>query len=318
MNASYMNAEIASIRSRTRKSTSVSFALHGLLFLCLYLLRSTSPQAEALVEVSWMEPSPGSPGPAPSGFPAEKAVVETRSVRKVPEYFVRTSAEGDVAAEPQVSKVYKDRFNARLSSIQSSSAQTRSRMAGLATSGLVTGSNLAGIPGGGGGAGSGGIGAGTGGGLYRGGTGTGTPRVLQRAPVRSSAPALAVAKPQSVAATPEPAKPAQSETSRTLAGAQLTGPVADRPLISYSTPVYPEWAKREGVEGTTKIYFVVLPDGRVKENIVVEKTSGFEDFDRNAAQALLAWRFQPLTGNQTGEQWGRIAFHYRLGGIASN
>ncbi len=136
--------------------------------------------------------------------------------------------------------------------------------------------------------------------------------------MRASAPVLAGAKVQQIQATPEPAKSTDSETSRTLAGAQLSGPVADRPLISYSTPVYPEWAKREGVEGTTKIYFIVLPDGRVKENIVIEKTSGFEDFDRNAAQALLAWRFQPLAGSQTGEQWGRIAFHYRLSGIASN
>jgi len=319
MNASYFNTELARIRSRTRKTTGTSFVLHALLFLCIYLVRSTSPQAEALVEVSWMEPGPGTPGPAPSGFPAEKAAVQTRSVRKVPEYFVRESTEGDISADPQLSRTYVDRLDARLSSLQSDAVEKHSRMAGLAASGLVTGSNLAGVPGGGGGAGSGGIGSGTPGGLYRGGgTGTGTPGILRRAPVKASAPVLAVAKSQQVQAAPEPAKPADSPTHRTLAGAQLSGPVADRPLISYSTPAYPEWAKREGVEGTTKIYFVVLPDGKVKQNIVVEKTSGFEDFDRNAAQALLAWHFQPLTGNQTGEQWGRITFHFRLSSIRTN
>jgi TonB family protein len=321
MNASYFDSELARIRSRTRKSTGASIVLHVLLFLGIYLMRSASPQAEALVEVSWMEPNPGTPGPAPSGFPAEKSVVPTRSVRKVPEYFVRESSEGDVTADPQISRAYQDRLDARLSSLQSDAVEKRSRMAALATSGVsgvVMGSNLAGIPGGGGGSGGGGIGSGTPGGLYRAGTGTGKPGVLRRAPVRASAPVLAVAKTQQVQAAPEPAKPADTATRRTLAGAQLSGPVADRPLISYSTPVYPEWAKREGVEGTTKIYFVVLPDGKIKENIVVEKTSGFEDFDHNAAEALLAWHFQPLPDSQTGEQWGRITFHYRLSSIRTN
>jgi TonB family protein len=92
----------------------------------------------------------------------------------------------------------------------------------------------------------------------------------------------------------------------------LTGQIADRPLITYGRPVYPEWAKREGVEGSSTIYFVVLPDGSVKERVVVQKTAGFEDFDENAIEALLAWRFEPLRGSNPGEQWGTITFHYRL------
>jgi TonB family protein len=44
----------------------------------------------------------------------------------------------------------------------------------------------------------------------------------------------------------------------------------------------------------------------------VEKTAGFEDFDESARQALRAWRFQPLTGGRTGEQWGAITFHFRI------
>ena len=53
-----------------------------------------------------------------------------------------------------------------------------------------------------------------------------------------------------------------------LAGATLMGPIADRPVLDHVTPVYPEWAKRDGVEGSVTVYFVVSPDGAVRENLV--------------------------------------------------
>jgi TonB family protein len=90
----------------------------------------------------------------------------------------------------------------------------------------------------------------------------------------------------------------------------LAGQVADRELKDYQKPDYPEWAKRDGVEGAVTLRFYVLPDGRVKDNIFVEKTSGFGDFDNNAVNALRQWRFEPLAG--AGEQWGVITFNFRL------
>ncbi|HKW51630.1 MAG TPA: energy transducer TonB, partial [Candidatus Eisenbacteria bacterium] len=80
----------------------------------------------------------------------------------------------------------------------------------------------------------------------------------------------------------------------------------------HSLPVYPEWAKREAVEGSVTIYFVVRPNGSVKENVMIQKTAGFGDFDENARVALRGWRFEPLRGGRTGEQWGTITFHFRL------
>jgi TonB family protein len=62
------------------------------------------------------------------------------------------------------------------------------------------------------------------------------------------------------------------------------------------------------------LYFVVRADGEVKENVLVQKTAGFEDFDENARIALRSWKFEPLREGRTGEQWGTITFHYRLGG----
>ena len=69
----------------------------------------------------------------------------------------------------------------------------------------------------------------------------------------------------------------------------------------------------EAVEGTVRLRFVVAPNGEVKRNVMVERTSGFEDFDRNAEIALLAWQFEPLDGATT-DQWGSITLNYRLDG----
>src|SRR5439155_24331393 len=107
-----------------------------------------------------------------------------------------------------------------------------------------------------------------------------------------------------------PAEAGEATARRTLAGASLAGPIADRPILHYVTPVYPDWAKREGVEGSVTLYFLVRPAGDVRENVLVEKTAGFEDFDDSARAALRAWRFAPLAGGRTGDQWGTITFRF--------
>ena len=83
-------------------------------------------------------------------------------------------------------------------------------------------------------------------------------------------------------------------------------------MLAAVKPEYPEWAKADAVEGSVRLYFVVLPDGRVKENVLVQKTTGFEDFDDNAVAALRSWRFAPLGAGRTGDQWGTITFRFRI------
>jgi outer membrane biosynthesis protein TonB len=68
--------------------------------------------------------------------------------------------------------------------------------------------------------------------------------------------------------------PATHRRRAQLAGGSV-GPVADRAVTHYKVPDYPDWAKRDGTEGSVTLYFFVLPDGAVKENVVVERTSGF-------------------------------------------
>jgi TonB family protein len=305
------DVELKAIRSRTKRSAGASLALHVALFLWLYMVPGISPEAEALVEISWIESAPSPPAATNIEPPPEKIVVETRSVRKIPEYFVREAEKAEVTAEPQVSRAYEDKMNRRLASLQRDAAAKRTQIATLAAPNVMNNPTLAAIP-------AGDVQAGVPGELTRQEKAAVRPEILRRTPVNAARPALAQAKPQQVEAAPEPAEPSESTARRTLAGASLSGPVADRPLVSYSTPVYPKWAKREGVEGAVTIYFVVLPDGQVKKNAVVEKTSGFEDFDSNAVDALLSWRFEPLGANRIGEQWGRITFHYRLSNAGLN
>ena len=53
--------------------------------------------------------------------------------------------------------------------------------------------------------------------------------------------------------TPTKMKETDTTAQRDLAGALLTGPVADRPLLVFHKPSYPEGAKDEGVQGAVTI-----------------------------------------------------------------
>jgi TonB family protein len=140
------------------------------------------------------------------------------------------------------------------------------------------------------------------------------PADLKRGPVETKRTAAAVvpATVEKSTATAAAMPDMESVARRTLEGAELAGQIANRPVITHTMPVYPEWAKSQAVEATVTLYFVVLPDGRVKENIQVQKTAGFSDFDLSAVSALRKWRFEALTGGAANEQWGTITFRFRL------
>jgi TonB family protein len=136
------------------------------------------------------------------------------------------------------------------------------------------------------------------------------------APV-ATLPVLTRARPGVVsAAATTPAEPrlepAVTPAREIQPGVRLAGEVSGRRLREHTVPEYPEWAQRDGVEVSVRLLFTVLADGRVKENVLVERTSGFDDFDRLAMAALAAWRFESLDPGTTTEQWGRVEFKYRL------
>ena len=299
-------------RRRARASMAVSMGVHALLLAWIVFFSPATRAVDKLTEITLIDPSEldaaaaapsqvAAAAPASIGAPTSGAAAEhTREER-----FQRTSRPADLTPESPLADVVQDRLAARLATMQSAanvpSAGAVSAAASPWTAAPAT------IPGTGG-TGSAPVA------LRRGGGTSGPPLALNRGGGgggTSLGPAMA-AMPSSVARESEPARGGESTAKRTLAGATLMGPIADRDVIQQTTPIYPDWAKREAVEASVTLYFVVRPDGSVRENVLVQKTAGFEDFDENARAALRAWRFEALRDGRSGDQWGTITFHYKI------
>lgn len=308
MTASALQLDIQHGRARTRACMATSVGVHALLALWIVLAPRTTGPVEHLTEITLLDPGEldaGTPAPAAA---AQAVIPRAGLARRAPEdaSFRRERATSDLEPVPQEDLAVQDRLNARLSALQAVETTPGAALAAApAPAGLW--SSPAGLP----------SRVGTGGGgpvaLARGSGSGGPPIALTRGSGVGGSASLAAATVK--ASAPEehaPATAAETSARRTLAGATLMGPVADRPVVQHVTPVYPDWAQREGAEGSVTLYFIVRPDGTIKENILVQKTAGFEDFDENARAALRVWRFAALPRGQTGEQWGTITFHYRL------
>jgi TonB family protein len=309
MTATVLTREFATCRIRTRKSLAVSFIVHLLLLAWLVTYRELTPAPPQIVEITWLEPE-SSPSIEPSVVVAS-AEVEPRQPAVSPprvrpqEMFRREPAEAQVDPRPQTATAQSDKMRERLASLRQSRVRELPNIAtpSQLTSPMQVAAASAAVPGSASGPRE----------LVRGQTSDGPPLDLRRDTRPRSAAALA-AVPTSRPARSEAAVASESAivTRQLLEGVQLAGPVADRPVQSMKMPVYPAWATREAIEATVTLYFVVLPDGVVKENVQVRKTAGYADFDRNATAALQLWRFAPLEPGVTKEQWGTITFQYRL------
>lgn len=302
MNAARVTLELKAIQRRTRHFLIVSTIIHAMFLFYVAWERIMSPADERLTEITWLDadeiesilaeavaPSPANAAPAPTQ-----------------QHFEREKTPGDVVPVAQDLGVFEDKISERLATLQQDAARRSSSMAALDTQLPTKRPSLAGVS-------------------------NAAPSTRPRDLVRTQGPpskpveltrtvprvqSAAVALPITPQPVAEPVRHTEVPPRKVMAGISMSGPVADRPLMSYKKPTYPEWAKREAIEGSVNLYFVVQPDGTVKTNVMIQKTSGFEDFDRNATDALLAWRFEPLEGGATGEQWGTITFHYRLSHIA--
>lgn len=307
-----LSVELAAIRSHTNKGIGGSLLVHVLFLVWLILFRNFMPASSGeVIEITWVEPAETEPISVSTAFQETPKVLQENLVPRKPSpqespvHFLREIPEAEIALLPQKPEIVEDRLSERLASLQRDATTQRAQIAPPVMSNTFGKPRLASIP------------------TQKG--ATHKPRELNRqqtcnqystdllrAEATSQRPVLAVTRRAKSSITPASAKTTDSSARRILAGATLQGPVADRPLVSYKTPIYPEWAKRQAVEASVTLYFVVLPDGRVKENVLIQKTSAYEDFDNNATSALLTWRFQPLEGEATGEQWGLITFRYKL------
>ncbi len=62
--------------------------------------------------------------------------------------------------------------------------------------------------------------------------------------------------------------------------------------VHHVQPLYPQWALEAGAEAEVTLSLVIGADGAVGR-LAVERSSGYEDFDRAALQAVKMWRFAP-------------------------
>jgi TonB family protein len=296
-----MSFEMEAIRKRTRKTTLVSGGIHILLILFLSLYQEIAPGPEFLTEITFIEPEPEvAAAPAAPAVPDWVRVTTLAKPQPVREHFKRELKRAEVAPQPQNALAVQDRLQERLAALQRDANAQPVEMPALVprTTPSLAATSPVQDPGA------------TPVELRRGTESTAEPIELKRDSRPTTAPVAAVLP--EVRAETAPARKTDVVAQRTLAGATLVGPVADRRLLYYETPRYPEWAKRDAVEASVKLYFVVLSGGQVKENVMVQKTSGYSDFDGNATAALLTWEFEPLPAS--GEQWGEITFHYKLNG----
>ncbi|HET9233379.1 MAG TPA: energy transducer TonB [Candidatus Eisenbacteria bacterium] len=298
--SSVMSRDNVRARNRMGRSLTASAVVHALLFLLLLVTGGSGSSGEMLTEISWID---GDPGSAATPTPAVNAAPVPSGPAPEPTHFERRVTKAEVTSDPQSISVPDDQLENRLTALQRDASRSSAPALAVGT-GTGRGSGLATT----GRGGSGGIPSPIS--LRREGTRQQPPLELRRVDEATPVPIAAA-----IGEAPRKEKAAerrQGVASRELAGATLLGPVADRKLLRYSTPAYPEWAKREGVEGSVRLYFLVSEEGHVRENIVVEKTSGYPDFDSSAVTALSGWLFEPLPGNQVGDQWGQITFKFRL------
>ncbi len=89
---------------------------------------------------------------------------------------------------------------------------------------------------------------------------------------------------------------------------EIEGKAAERIILEKVLPEYPEGYAREG---TVKIRFTILPNGRVGEVIPILKTDAV--LEQNAMAVLAKWRFNPLPREAPQDTVvGIITFRYKL------
>jgi TonB family protein len=93
----------------------------------------------------------------------------------------------------------------------------------------------------------------------------------------------------------------------------ITGALANRKVLKKVIPPFPRWAKIQGVGATISLRFTVMENGTVKENVIIERTSGSLQWDQMVISSLKNWQFVALTKKGIREdQTGVITFQFVL------
>lgn len=94
-----------------------------------------------------------------------------------------------------------------------------------------------------------------------------------------------------------------------------TGEYAGAGYRSGTLPAYPSAARRAGREGAVLLRVLVGTDGS-PASVSVRETSGYDDFDSVAAQAVKKWRFSPARrAGQAVASFHDVRVRFRLEGV---
>jgi periplasmic protein TonB len=88
---------------------------------------------------------------------------------------------------------------------------------------------------------------------------------------------------------------------------------AARPRGGYQVrPVYPDAARRAGIQGTTLLRIHIEVDGRVGD-VTVARSAGHQALDEAAAEAVRRWRFEPaLSSAGPVSMWAVVPIEFRI------
>jgi TonB family protein len=93
----------------------------------------------------------------------------------------------------------------------------------------------------------------------------------------------------------------------------IEGPLKYRKILKMELPPYPRWAEEKAIEAAVSIRLWVDSKGIVKDNMYLEKTSGYNELDYLAKEALMKFIFVPIPKDQTQEdEWGVATFRFEL------
>jgi len=113
----------------------------------------------------------------------------------------------------------------------------------------------------------------------------------------------------------ESAAGGQIETAGAAGADGQTKPILMAPRILQKVdPAYPDQARREGWEGSVRVRFQVLTNGKT-ENISVETSSGFAILDESAMNVIQQWQFIPAKNQNTNQSvscWTYVTLVFKL------
>lgn len=93
----------------------------------------------------------------------------------------------------------------------------------------------------------------------------------------------------------------------------MEGPLKYRKILKMELPPYPRWAEEKAIEASVSIRLWVDARGRVKDNMYLEKTSGYSELDHVAMEALKGFLFVSIpAGASQEDEWGVATFRFEL------